>query len=56
MAENPNNKKVTIRVPNSLYTKMRGVCKKERVSFSKKVKTLLEREMTQKEHEKGWLL
>ncbi|HEX9503838.1 MAG TPA: hypothetical protein VF974_06000 [Patescibacteria group bacterium] len=56
MSENPANKKVTIRVPISLYVGVRGVCKKEHMSFSKKVKLLLEREMMQKEHEKGWLL
>jgi predicted HicB family RNase H-like nuclease len=56
MTENPNNKKMTLRVPKPLHAKIQEQCQKERIAFNKKVLALLKREFGQKDQEEDWLL
>jgi predicted HicB family RNase H-like nuclease len=44
MSENPNNKKMMLRVPKLLHLRAKEQCRKEKISMNKKVLTLLERE------------
>lgn len=44
MTENPNNKKMTLRVPKPLHAKVWEACKKDRIAFNKKMLALMERE------------